>query len=121
MAEESPYELVVALVTCPEEATAERIARVAVDEGLAACVNIIPSLTSIYQWQGKVESAKESLLLMKTSEDKIPMLEKKILTLHPYDTPEFIVLPIMHAEKRYGEWLGRSLIGDPLAAHHGPE
>lgn len=115
MAEESHNDIVVALVTCPDEVTAEKIARAAVEEGAAACVNIIPTLTSIYQWQGKVESAKESLLVIKTSEGKIGVLEKKVLSLHPYDTPEFIVLPIVHAERRYGEWLSRSLLPEPNA------
>jgi len=113
MAEESHNGIVVALVTCPDEVTAEKIARAAVEEGSAACVNIIPTLTSIYQWQGKVESAKESLLLIKTSEAMVGVLEKKVLNLHPYDTPEFVVLPILHAEKRYGEWLRRSLLPEP--------
>jgi periplasmic divalent cation tolerance protein len=84
---------------------AERIARALVDERLAACVNIVPGLTSIYRWQGKVEAAPELLLLIKTTAANLSRLEEAVRRLHSYEVPEFIVLTPESASKPYLEWL----------------
>jgi periplasmic divalent cation tolerance protein len=84
---------------------AEHIARALVDERLAACVSIIPGLTSIYRWQGKVEAAPEFLLLIKTTAANLTPLEEAVRRLHSYEVPEFLVLTPESASKPYLEWL----------------
>lgn len=100
--------LVLTTVSSREEA--ERIAHSLVEERLAACVNIIPGLTSIYRWQGAVESASELLLLIKTSAAHIDRLQAALLRLHSYELPEFLVLPIDAASQPYLDWLLSSLV-----------
>src|SRR5712691_11463451 len=85
----------VVLVTCSTAAEARRIARAAVDARLAACVNILPgAVQSIYRWKGKVESARERLLLIKTSRKSLAKLQATVERVHSYDVPEFVALPI---------------------------
>ncbi|MGD0366514.1 MAG: divalent-cation tolerance protein CutA [Acidobacteriaceae bacterium] len=93
------------LTTAGSREEAERIARALVDEQLAACVSIIPGLTSVYRWQGKVEAAPELLLLIKTTAANLTRLEEAIRRLHSYEVPEFIVLAPESASKPYLEWL----------------
>ena len=93
------------LTTAGSREEAERIARALVDEQLAACVSIIPGLTSVYRWQGKVEAAPELLLLIKTTAANLTRLEEAIRRLHSYEVPEFIVLTPESASKPYLEWL----------------
>lgn len=96
----------VVLVTCGGAAEASRIARAVVEARLAACVNIFPgAVTSIYRWKGKVESARERLLLIKTSRRKLPKLQAAVLKLHSYEVPEFIALPIVAGSRAYLEWM----------------
>ncbi|HEX4642950.1 MAG TPA: divalent-cation tolerance protein CutA [Candidatus Acidoferrales bacterium] len=96
----------VVLVTCGSLAEATRIARAVVELRLAACVNILPgALTSIYRWKGKVESARERLLLIKTSRKRLPKLQAQIERLHSYEVPEFIALPVAAGSRRYLAWL----------------
>ena len=96
----------VVLVTCGSAAEAKRIARAVVESRLAACVNIIPgSVTSIYRWKGKVESAREKLLLIKTSRKRLAKLQAAVEQLHSYDVPEFIALPIAAGSRAYLAWL----------------
>ncbi|CAD6186060.1 unnamed protein product [Caenorhabditis auriculariae] len=97
--------LVTVLVTVPSKDVALNISREVVKQKLVACVNILPSVTSVYEWEGKVEESEELLMMMKTSEERIPTLQEKVLALHPYDVPEFIVLPIEHASPAYGAWI----------------
>lgn len=100
----------VALVTCGSAAEAERIARTLVDERLAACVNIQKSrVLSIYRWKGKVERAREVLLLVKTSARHFRKLERRIRQLHSYQTPEIIALPVAAGSAPYLSWLEDSL------------
>ena len=101
--EESALRLV--LVTAPDEEVGERLARALVEEGLAACVNVLPGLTSLYRWHGRVERAPEVLLLLKTRKDTVAALETRVAALHPYETPEFVVLVPDHVEARYAAWL----------------
>jgi periplasmic divalent cation tolerance protein len=96
----------VVLVTCANAAEARRIARAVVEMRLAACVNILPgAVTSIYRWKGKVESAREKLLLIKTSRKRLAKLQAAVERLHSYDVPEFIALPIAAGSHAYMAWL----------------
>lgn len=94
------------LVTCASPAEAKRIARAVVDQRLAACVNILPgAVTSIYRWKGKVEYARERLLLIKTSRKRLANLQASVERLHSYEVPEFIALPIAAGSRAYLAWL----------------
>jgi periplasmic divalent cation tolerance protein len=84
---------------------AERLARTLVDEGLAACATLVPSVRSIYRWQGKVEDATEALLLLKTSADQLSALEKRLHQLHSYETPEFLALRVEAGSRGYLDWM----------------
>ena len=98
-------DLIVTFCTCPDKATAETIARTLVDGGLAACVNIVPNLTSIYAWQGQVESAEEHLLIIKSPAESYQTIENSILSQHPYELPEVIAVPIAHGLPEYINWI----------------
>jgi periplasmic divalent cation tolerance protein len=101
----------VVLVTCSSSAEAKRIARAVVAARLAACVNILPgAVTSIYRWKGKVQSARERLLLIKTSRKRLAKLRATIKRLHSYDVPEFIALPIAAGSPAYLAWLQECLV-----------
>ena len=100
----------VVLITCSSATEARRIARAVVEAHLAACVNILPgAVTSIYRWKGKVESARERMLLIKTSRKRLRKLEATVEKLHSYDVPEFIALPIVGGSPSYLEWLEECL------------
>jgi len=98
----------VVLVTSPNLKVARALARAALLERLIACANLIPKIESHYWWQGKVESGNEVLLILKTQNSKLAALEKLVLARHPYDTPEFIVLPLSAGNKKYLDWLAAS-------------
>lgn len=93
------------ITNCPDEETANRIALAVVEAQLAACVNILPRVQSIYRWQGVVESAVEVPLLIKTTAAAYPALEAAIRERHPYDVPEIIALPITAGLPAYLNWL----------------
>ena len=93
------------LTNCPDEAVANAIALAVVEEGLAACVNLLPRVQSIYRWQGVVESASEVPLLIKANAANYPALEQRIAELHPYELPEIIALPITRGLPAYLNWL----------------
>jgi periplasmic divalent cation tolerance protein len=97
----------IVLVTAPDLKTARRLARAALDARLIACANLVPNIESHYRWQGKIERASEVLMILKTTVKCLPKLEKLILTKHPYDTPEFVVLDMRGGNKRYLDWLKR--------------
>ncbi len=101
----------VVLVTAPDLKTARALAALALRARLAACVNLVPRIESHYWWQGRLERGTEVLLLLKTTRSKLAALEKLILAEHPYDTAEFIVLPVAAGSARYLEWLGGSVAG----------
>jgi periplasmic divalent cation tolerance protein len=96
--------LVIALTTIDSLEKAENLAHTLVEERLAACVNIIPSLRSVYRWQGKVQEESECLLVLKTTSDKTTSLQDRLVALHPYDTPEFVVLEATHVSEKYLQW-----------------
>jgi periplasmic divalent cation tolerance protein len=98
----------VVLVTAPDLKTARRLAKQALGARLIACANVIPALESLYRWEGKIESARETLLVIKTRRSNLVKLEKLILAEHPYDTPEFLVLPLRAGSGKYLGWLGKN-------------
>jgi periplasmic divalent cation tolerance protein len=99
----------IVLSTAGSEDEARKIARHLVDHHLAACVNIVPQIESIYRWQGKVESSQEWLLLIKTSVEKFPAVSDAIRELHSYDLPECVAVNIEDGSAEYLEWLAESL------------
>lgn len=96
-------------ITAPDDATARRLGRLAVEEGLAACANILPAMTSIYRWQGQIEEANELILILKTSADMYEKLEEKMLEAHPYECPCIVALPVVKGSASYLEWINNSL------------
>lgn len=91
--------------TCGTIEDARRLARTLVEEGLAACVTTLSGVESIYRWQGAIESAAEWLLLIKSTQERYPDLERRIVELHTYDTPEILAVPASAGLERYLEWL----------------
>jgi periplasmic divalent cation tolerance protein len=98
----------VVLVTAPNLKTARDLAKAALSARLIACANLIPKIESHYWWRGKIESGAEVFLLLKTTKGRLAALEKLILEKHPYDTPEFLVLPLSTGSKEYLTWLAAS-------------
>jgi len=95
----------VVLITCPHQKEGQRIGKVLVSEKLAACVNIIPGLVSIFNWEGRLHQEKEILLLVKTRSSCFQKLEKRVRQIHSYSVPEVIGLPIVKGSKNYLNWL----------------
>lgn len=93
------------LCTCPDAATARRLAEALVKERRAACVNIAPGLTSVYEWEGGIEAAAEQLLLIKTEAAAFSSLEAFLKANHPYELPEIIAVPIQHGSVDYLQWI----------------
>jgi periplasmic divalent cation tolerance protein len=87
-----PVTALLCLSTCPDTDTAQRIADALVEERLAACVNLLPGVRSTYRWQGQVERAEEVLLLAKTTRERLPDLQARLVALHPYELPELIAV-----------------------------
>ena len=104
--DQTPCLLVLTTVNSQEKALA--LAEIIVGEKAAACVSVIPTVHSIYRWQGAVESETEVLLLIKTKEDSYQAVESLIRRNHPYDVPEIIALPISRGEKNYLSWLSEN-------------
>lgn len=103
-------ENVAVLVTCKSAKEAQQLGRALVRKRLAACANVITSpVKSIYWWKGKVETATEVVIIIKTAGAKIATLEKEIRRLHSYETPEIIALPIVAGSRRYLDWLEESV------------
>jgi len=102
----------VVLVTTPSAEAGLELGRVLVDERLAACVNVLPGVTSIYRWEGKREEAAEALLLIKTGQDRYAALERRVLELHPYSVPEVLALPIQTGAPAYVRWIQESVTGE---------
>jgi periplasmic divalent cation tolerance protein len=95
-------------VTMPDKDRAASMARVLVDEGLAACVNIVPGVRSIYQWDGKVQEDEEVLCLIKTRPAVFERARERILALHPYEVPEILAFAVDDGSPAYLEWLRKS-------------
>lgn len=99
----------VVLVTCPNKAQAKRLAAALVSKRLAACVNLLSGVDSLFWWGGKVDRAKETLLVVKTTAKQFPALQRAVLALHPYDVPEIIALPIIAGHPPYLRWVRESV------------
>jgi periplasmic divalent cation tolerance protein len=98
-------EFLIVYCTCPDLTTAEQLASQVISHNVAACVNILPNLISIYRWQGKIERQQEYLLLIKLQSAQYPQLEKLLKSMHPYQVPEIIAVPITHGLPEYFTWL----------------
>ena len=97
------------LCTCSSGEEASKLAHSIVSEGAAACVNIVAGLESVYRWQGKIETAQETLLLIKTTRKQFVALRDLIVKLHSYDTPEVIAVPVTDGLAKYLAWLGATI------------
>ncbi len=95
----------IVLSTAGSRDEAEKLARTVIERRLAGCVNLIPNLTSIYRWQGAIETAHEVLMLIKTSEERLPELESALREMHSYDVPEFVVIALESGNQAYLDWL----------------
>ncbi|MBL8148719.1 MAG: divalent-cation tolerance protein CutA [Blastocatellia bacterium] len=102
-------ENLIVFVTVDNQESAQKIASNLVEERLAACVNIVSNVESVYRWEGKLCQDKELLLIIKTSKSHYEKLEARILNLHSYTTPEIIALPIVKGSTAYLAWLNSSL------------
>ena len=100
-----PVSALICFCTCPDADSAERIAAALLAERLAACVNLLPGLRSVYRWQGKVEAAAEVLLLVKTSAEAYPALQERLRQLHPYELPELLAVEAASGLPEYLQWL----------------
>lgn len=103
-------DFIVVLITTGSYEEALKIARTLVEEKLAACVNVIPEVSSFYWWEGKVQEDKEAMLIVKTTASAFPALEKRVLELHSYTVPEIIALTIKEGFKGYLDWLADSVL-----------
>ena len=100
----------IVLVTCPSLGLGRKIAKAVVQKRLAACVNVVRSpVESFYTWKGKLESAREHLLVIKTTTTRLAQLQAEVKRLHTYDVPEFIALPITGGSANYLSWLSKSV------------
>ena len=98
----------IVFVTCASISEARRITRSAVEKRLAACANIVSGLESIYRWKGKVESAREVLVMIKTDAGRLRELEREVKRMHSYEVPEFVVLPVIASSREYLKWIVES-------------
>lgn len=100
------------LCTCPDEDSARQLSEFIVQEKLAACVNIVNPISSIFAWQGRIHTERESLLLIKTTERAYSALEQAIKQQHPYDVPEIIAIPIQQGSADYLNWIRENTCTD---------
>jgi periplasmic divalent cation tolerance protein len=101
---------IIVITNAPDRAIAEKIARALVEQKLAACVNILAGCSSVYRWQGKVETADEVPLLVKTRGEIYAEVEAAIKSLHPYELPEIVAVPVAHGSSEYLEWINASTV-----------
>ncbi|WP_308389010.1 divalent-cation tolerance protein CutA [Acidithiobacillus sp. AMEEHan] len=104
-------EMIVVLCSLPGDAAAEQLAGILVEEKLAACVQVLPAMQSVFFWEGQVRVAAEKLLLCKTFASRYSALEQRLTALHPYDVPEILALPVTAALTSYRGWMGDVLRG----------
>lgn len=97
------------LVTAPDLKTARALAKAALTAKLVACANLVPKVESHYWWQGKLEASAEVLIVFKTTRARLAALEQLVVAQHPYDTPEFIALPLAEGNAKYLAWLAGSV------------
>ncbi len=101
----APADFVVVFITVPDEQVANRIAHTLVSEKLAACVNVLPGVRSVYVWKGEICNEGELLCLVKTRRELFPGVRERVLDLHPYEVPEIIALPLVEGSDIYLAWL----------------
>jgi periplasmic divalent cation tolerance protein len=106
---EANLQACIVLTTAANREEASHLGRTLVEERLAACVSLIPGVESIYRWKGEVESAAETMLVIKTGTEQVAALEARLRELHSYETPEFLVLQVDAGSQSYLEWLAGSL------------
>jgi len=99
----TPYMII--FCTVPDSTTAKKIARILVEEKLAACCNILADLNSIFSWENKIHDEAELLLIIKSRKELFPALVRQIKKLHPYSVPEIIAIPIMNGNREYLKWM----------------
>ncbi|XP_053457131.1 protein CutA isoform X1 [Nycticebus coucang] len=100
-----PGSVSAAFITCPNEKVAKEIARAVVEKRLAACINLIPQVTSIYEWKGKIEEDSEVLMMVKTQSSLVPALTDFVRSVHPYEVAEVIALPVEQGNYPYLHWV----------------
>lgn len=105
----NPQDAIVVLMTAPSKDEADRIAEMLVSQGLAACVQMLTGMESVYRWKGKVQRDREVLMLAKTIRARFDDLESKVSAMHSYETPEIIALPITAGSEAYLRWVADSL------------
>ena len=110
---------VVVLITFPVDADAAGFASTLVGERCAACVNILPAVESVYRWEGRIERAQERQLLVKTRSACVDRLRRRVGELHPYETPEFLVIPAVDGDPRYVAWI-EAMTGAPSGGGERP-
>ena len=103
-------EYVIVLTTLPADAEGNTFGRTLVEERLAACVNLLPPMESVYRWEGQVERDTERQVIIKTARERVAALWDRIRELHPYETPEFVVLSIQDGSDAYLRWIGDSTL-----------
>ncbi len=108
----SDRQAVVVLSTCGDTDLAKKIATALVEARLAACVNIVPQITSVYRWQGKIERENETLLVIKSQSGKLAEIEQTIKSLSDYEVPEVVALVIAAGSEEYLRWLGNEIDGE---------
>jgi periplasmic divalent cation tolerance protein len=99
----------VVLVTSPNRLTSEKLSKGLVSQKLAACVNCVPGVTSRYWWKGKIETSREELLIIKTTQSKLPVLTRWVKANHPYQVCEVLSLPVTGGNPDYLNWIDQSL------------
>jgi periplasmic divalent cation tolerance protein len=99
----------VVLCTCPDRETALHIAETLVDRRQAACVNVLPGITSVYEWEGTRQCEQEVLVIIKTREEAFAAVEETIRTLHPYELPEIVAIPLVKGFAPYLDWIHRTV------------
>ena len=102
------HEYVMVLTTLPADADGTAFARCLVEERLAACVNVLAPMESVYAWDGNIETESERQLVIKTTRERVVALWDRVRELHPYDVPEFLVLPIIDGNDAYLRWVAES-------------
>lgn len=97
--------VLIVMTNCPDAEVADRLARTLVEQKLAACVNRLPAVDSIYRWQGTVERAVEVPLLIKSTRERLPEIQEAIRALHPYEVPEIVAIPVVAGLPSYLRWV----------------
>ena len=106
--------VLVCFCTCPDLDSAARLAETLVEERLAACVNVVPGLRSVYRWQGAVERSDEVLLLIKTTRPRLPALSARVLELHPHELPEVVAVEVAGGLSAYLDWVAEQTSDPPI-------